>query len=303
MSSRQRSSHARRDNSRIPLLRRRGLLTAGLAIAASTALPATSASGAEDAPNLSSSRTMVAVPQPTGRPVFFYSPHQDDETLFMGQIIARHALTGREVHVVLVTDGRASAARQTINGIGINGWWKDHHFPEREGYAPLTQQQFAEARNREFIAACGQLGVWPQNIHLEGFQDSTLTTAQATSVFEKYDALYPTAGHYTMSWDDTTTDHRTLGLALRTLALADAKKWNDVRWTIKRENAHRVAGAKAYTMPLDLTLQTQELARRAARAYSAWCPASSSFAVGYHSVGPTYFPRVEKGEPNWYHGK
>lgn len=285
-----------------PVIRRRGLLTAGLAVAAGTAWPA-AAAAAEDAPTLRTPRIQVAIPRPTGRPVFFYSPHQDDETLFMGQIIARHTLAGREVHVVLVTDGGSSAARQTINGTGVNGWWQDFHHPEREGYAPLTRQQFSAARTREFVSACGQLGVWPQNIHLEGIQDSGLTPAQATSVFEKYDARYPAAGHYTMSWEDATTDHRTLGLALRTLALANPKKWNDVRWTIKRENAHRVPGAQAYPVPSDLTAQVRELARRAARCYAAWCPAAASFAVGYHSVGTSYFPRVEKGEPNWIHGK
>ncbi|TDD70177.1 PIG-L family deacetylase [Jiangella aurantiaca] len=277
------------------MIRRRALLTAGVAIAAGAAWPSEPATA-------QTTRTVVAVPPPTGRPVIFYTPHQDDETLFMGQIIARHALAGREVHVVLVTDGRASTARNAINGLTSNGWWQDHHQPEREGYAPLTQQQLSEARNREFVSACGQLGVWPANIHLEGFRDGTLTLTQATGVLEKYDALFPTAGHYTMSWDDATSDHSILGQALRTLALADRTKWNDVRWTIKPENAHRVPGAKAYTMPRDVLPLAQELARRAARPYAAWCPAAGAFAVGYHSVGPTYFPRVEKGELNWSHG-
>ena len=86
-------------------------------------------------------------------PVIFYSPHQDDETIGMGASIAEHVRIGRPVYVVLFTNGAGSTAINILNGKEkCNSHNSFHHFN-------LTIEDFINARNNEFIAACKKLGV------------------------------------------------------------------------------------------------------------------------------------------------
>jgi LmbE family N-acetylglucosaminyl deacetylase len=133
------------------------------------------------------------------RPVIFYAPHADDETLNMGVTIAEHVAAGRPTHVVLMTHGRITGALNAINGTTYSGYWKATHDPESEGYEPLTKDTLAEARINEFHHACGQLGVPVENRHIEYLDDpangETLTYDEAKAVIEKYIDLYPDADH------------------------------------------------------------------------------------------------------------
>ena len=241
------------------------------------------------------------VPFPTGRPIIFFSPHQDDETLFMGRVVAHHALVGREVHVILITDGATSSARHAINGDTLSPWWGGYHYPEREGYALLSEATFSAARTAEWRSACGQLGVQPENLHTVGLSESGLTVAAVEAVIEEYATLYPTAGLYTMSWDDANGNHSACGNALRNLATADPTSYNDCRWLIKPENRANIPWAGTYTVPAQYVTQANRMVRAAALAYQAWNPAQGSYAVGWHSVGLTYFQPLVDGEPNYIH--
>lgn len=249
---------------------------------------------------------------PTGKPVIFYSPHQDDETLFMGQVIAHHALAGREVHVVLLCDGVGSGARAEINGEVSDGtYWKGYHYPPREGYAPLTESEFSLARTREFVAACAQLGVPAERVHL-GRADApaatsvdlpgSISTDWATQVMTSWAdhfaaAGWDSVGHYTMWWGDNHGDHANLGSALQTLHGQDPTGFGDVRWTVKPEQA-TTAGASTYTISSTYAATAVQMARRAGWCYRAWQPASAAFATGYHSVA--YFSGPEDGTANHY---
>lgn len=249
---------------------------------------------------------------PTGKPIVFYSPHQDDETLFMGQIIAHHVLAGREVHVVLCSNGSTSEARREINGDQMdNGWWNAWHYPAREGYAPLGLQEFGLARTQEFVSALQQLGVKPENIHF-GRADDPLATSDllpdaislewATAVFqswaEHFTALgFDTVGHYTMYWGDPQSDHAHLGQALVDIKLVHPTWFSDSRWMVKPEQA-TAAGAAVYSLPLALATQIKLMARNAGRCYAAWLPSVGAYAIGYHSVGTVYFDDVERGDAN-----
>src|ERR1035437_1374650 len=94
-------------------------------------------------------RSLVA---PSPNYAYFFTPHQDDETLSMGAAIKEHVAAGRKVYVVLLTDGGASAVCST--------------YPTRA--ACVTE------RDREFLAAVYSLGATPI-IPSDRMADGTLT--------------------------------------------------------------------------------------------------------------------------------
>ncbi|TDB72941.1 PIG-L family deacetylase, partial [Actinomadura sp. KC216] len=238
-------------------------------------------------------------------------PHQDDETLWMGQVIARHALAGREVHVVLVSNGASSGARAMVNGDADSNWWGGYHYPPREGYAPLSLGDFAAARTRELVAACAQLGVPAERVHL-GRADTpapttadlpgTITAGWATQVLQSWAAHFApewsSVGHYTTWWGDDHQDHAALGAALRTLNTQTPAAFGDARWLVKPEQ-RTAAGAGVYGLPPASAAAIVQMARRAGWCYRAWQPRAGCYAIGYHSVS---FAGPESGTPNYIVG-
>lgn len=224
------------------------------------------------------------------RPVIFYSPHADDETLNMGITIAEHVAAGRDTHVVLMTHGRVTGALDAINGVTLSGYWKVMHDPAFEGYSPLTKADLEQARIREFHHACAQLGVPPSNRHIEYLDDpttgETVTKAEAKAVIQNYVNAYPDADHFTLSYHDIHPDHAAVGQALLEL-YNDGEIDYNVRFIISmatrnnyENNGQTPPGWK--DTPTDSTI-TNKLVN-ACRCYAAWAPTVGSFAVGYHSV-------------------
>lgn len=80
------------------------------------------------------------------------APHQDDETLGCGGLIARRRLDAQPVHVAFVTDG--------------SGSHPDH--------PTLTREALATVRAAEARAALRKLGVETPAIHFLGLRDGTL---------------------------------------------------------------------------------------------------------------------------------
>lgn len=240
------------------------------------------------------------IPAATGRAVVVYVAHQDDETLWFWMMIAHHVLAGRTVIIVLGTDGSTSTIIKSINGETSNGWWGGYHYPAREQYpAPLSPQQFAEARDREFVNAGVQLGVRVENVRLEiGTRKSTISVTEAEQLIRRYQAEYPDAGHYTHWWGDTDPNHSAMGTALRNLALEEPDKFFDCRWMVRRTQGPTAPGAVEYVVPSTLKAQVLHMGRCAAQAYSAWGPLQNLFAIGYHSV-PSEFAAVEQGQSTW----
>lgn len=251
---------------------------------------------------------------PTGRPWIFYTPHQDDETLWAGQIIAHHALVGRDVHIVSVTDGSTSVIRRTLNGEEPNGWWGGMHYPRREGiwiapdYQPLTPGQFAGRRDNEMINACAHLGVPVENIHIgwtstlngEPFtRTSTISELQARQLIRDQEAQHPGAGHYTMWWGDTDTNHANLGKALRWLAINEADTFKDCRYVVRRSQAGTASGVYKYMISdVEDAANALHMAKCAAKAYESFVP-PHYLAVAPQSVAGD-IDAVKRGEPNWY---
>lgn len=228
------------------------------------------------------------------RPVIFYAPHADDETLNMGITIAEHMAAGRETHVVLMTHGRVTGALNAINGVTYSGYWDAYHVPDKEGYEPLTQGILAQARIEEFWNACGQLGVPESNRHIEYLDDpngdggETITVSEAKQVMERYASIYPEADHYTMSYHDVHPDHAACGTALQRL-IDEGKILYYARFLIsmatrmdyESRNA-TIPGGGWKDSPTDSMITTQ--IRNACRCYSAWAPSVGAYAIGYHSV-------------------
>ncbi len=232
--------------------------------------------------------------------VYFLDPHQDDGVLFMAQVAAHHVLAGREVHVVLMTNGSTSSALAEINGTATDPtWWgTPDHDPAAEGYTPLTPAGFGLARTREWRQSWRHLGVPPERQQFgEGWLaqsdglPNNISVAYATGVIETLAAAEAAAGRdkpgfYTMHWEDPQPDHAAVGTALRNLRLADPA-FSDARWLVKPEEAAD-AGAVPYTVPATMLTEVVRRQKHAAWAYGAWAPEQGAYAIGMHSVA-SYF--------------
>ena len=240
--------------------RRRQLLLAGLGAWGPATVLASSPARAEP------------VARPANREVVFYAPHPDDETLSMCVLIANHVRVGRKVHVVLLSDGRTSGALAAVNAR-----LAAEHLPG------LTLAQFGAARVREFRAACARLGVPAANVHHENLP-GLLTVASTTPVFRAYQARYPDAGHYTMSWTDPFGDHGGPGEALRRLRLADPVAFFDTRWVVYRIHWRDtvVLARRPWWARPDAVVRARALA--AVAEYGVWRPAAGRYRIGYYSV-------------------
>ena len=212
------------------------------------------------------------------RPVVFYSPHQDDETLAMGASIEQHALAGREVHVVLLTDGAASRARAALADRGVD----------------LTAAEFRAARDREFADACARLGVPAERVRYEREPDGGLTDERARAIIRDHIARYPPAGHHGMSWLDAPGDHRVFGLALRELAGEIPDR--DARFYLHHQFWPTTDVPTGYYGESE-----QRRARAAGAAYRLVEPAQGRYGIGALSV-PAAFAAHQADPRSRFHG-
>jgi hypothetical protein len=154
---------------------------------------------------------------------------------------------------------------------------------------PITVEQFVQARDNEFRASLSKLGVPTAKIHIEPdpvkrIKDGQLTRQLADELIRTYIALYPDAGHYTMSWKDPSPDHSLLGEALRGHCQAGAIANNDCRFM----------QAPYYWTKLPITKyitykpHTDGSEKKANLEYRVWNPSQGRYSVGYFSV-KSYF--------------
>lgn len=207
----------------------------------------------------------------------FFVPHQDDETLTMGADIRAHYLAGRDIRIVDVTDGSASGVKNTMC--------------QTRGYC-LTTAEFIAARRAEQLAAIRQLAP-TSHVYYEKYVDNTLTVAQATSVINKYKALYPNGSYKTMSWLDDHHDHANLGTAMRNLCNAGQIPNGDCRfeqfrryWLSKPISGGFIAGNVNVLAAYD--------------EYFVWNPSIGRYAIGSQSV-PTDFDAAYADPRTKYH--
>ncbi|MEO3773411.1 PIG-L family deacetylase [Micromonospora sp. B9E7] len=226
--------------------------------------------------------------------------HPDDEVLGMGVALAEHLAAGQDVHLLWLSRGTASGARDQLNGTALSAWWGVAHDPAAEGYQPLGVDEFGAARIAEGTAAvrCLAAGtVGTLTLHEAGLQDGAITQADAeAAIVAVADRIAPggpvrikTHSHIV----DNHPDHIAAGRAARALHDGNPNRFGDLRqyilppyWSDPRLSQV----SESWDVPTDAGI-TQRV-RNASRAYGAWSPALGSFAIGWHSV-PSFFSTLD----------
>lgn len=99
-----------------------------------------------------------------------FSPHQDDETLGCGGLIALKKRQGAEVHIAFLTDGSRGCFER----------------------GNTTSERLTQIRKNEALAATKALGVQPSALTFLGFPDgglSTLTSAKERELVQSLEEL------------------------------------------------------------------------------------------------------------------
>ena len=217
----------------------------------------------------------------------YYVPHADDEILTYGVSIKNHLNAGREVVVVLYTKGWGSKVQNELNGTAYSPYWGATHNPTKEGYETLDNDEFGDARKREFINSCYALGVNPSNVY---FRPLTVTNSitEMKNVILEFNTLFPAASHKAMSWKDRMglatddpNEHSVSGYALK--QLWQAGTITDARFYISRYNIMNGTITGGSNELLANSSHLPDL-RHSTRCYDAWAPMQGLFAIGYHSV-------------------
>ena len=170
----------------------------------------------------------------TGQPVFFFTPHQDDEALFMGASVRQHVLAGRQVYVILLTDGGASG-----NCISTYG----------------SRADCVAARDQEFqngVTSMGAIPIIRADRVLDGSDPAAMAT-YAKFVINQYYANvnYKLASYKTMSETDSHPDHAALGRGLRQSSVTD-KRWCMKSADLVNHPSYTTAGKYNMNATLDM---------------------------------------------------
>ena len=211
--------------------------------------------------------------------ILYFIPHQDDELLTMGIDICSSTKKGYNVHVILCTDGRKDITLSTLQNQQKCTFHDEPHIYK------LTENEFIQARDTEFINSCLLLGVPQQNIHIPSDRgiDASLEIATAETIIQRYLHLYgKNSAVHTIHFNTGNMqhkDHKTLGQAAYNL------------W--QKGLIHKVKFFKEpYCNPDNgvnfiCRQASPEIASHiydAIRNYQYWAPAAGRYAVGYHSV-------------------
>lgn len=206
--------------------------------------------------------------------VVYYIPHPDDEALTFGVSIFAHLQSGKDVHLVLLTKGEGSIVKKRLG---------------------MNEEQFGNARLKEFQMSAQKLGVPQENLHYYDMGDGKVTQAGMESIISSFEATYPDASHKTFSWTDPHNDHSVSGKALK--ALSDRGVVSDARYYVKHQDTKRAPSRlmkdryRPYYHPFILA---------SARVYQINNPAIGMYGIGYKSV-PKSFQFIEKSPVSYYH--
>ncbi len=222
-------------------------------------------------------------------PAIFYTPHQDDETLAMGASIAESVRKGYPVYVVLLTNGDNPSTNAILNGITKCSFHNTNH------NFNLTNQDFINARNAEFLAACKALGVHKVFIsnNGKGFDETIGLENMNLKFFETisfFGTQYPLASHHSISGNcdpynkkgDRMNAHRACANALQLLYASDSSKniylYKDYVYYFPKEE--RTASFIKKNKKRDTKKK-----HKAFEEYNLFDPTKGRYAIGYqHSV-------------------
>jgi LmbE family N-acetylglucosaminyl deacetylase len=232
--------------------------------------------------------SVATVTKAQGDVSVFFVPHQDDE-MFMAGHIARDVLAGKEVYVVLVTNGSASGIFKQLSDKRESLMSKDCKFPSWFNCAVqscmdmFTKSSFSHARNRELLASVMVLGVSKSHFYLgiepysdlenKLIDDGSLTVEKAQNLIETVAKKFG-RGTYSTVYPHAKTkqhpDHKALGLGLTKAAIDSQKRF-----------FYEVSmpGLKAV-----LSEEEKIIKNKALDNYFVWLPAEGRFSIGGHSV-------------------
>lgn len=227
----------------------------------------------------------------------FFSPHQDDETLSMGNAIIEH-VEKSDTHVILCTDGSKSIIRKVLD----DGGTCSYHIKDIHKYS-LPEDEFSKHRDEEFKDSCKEMGVKESNIHIEENRahDGELSKEKAKEIILKYLDEYPNAKVKTVTPYKASgihEDHRALGEAA--LELYEEGKIKDLRFYVEPYDYNDF---KKINLNVDVwkVLNSQENKLLSAmNAYKKWNPENGQYAIGYHSV-KSHFDELEKNNIQYVH--
>lgn len=160
-------------------------------------------------------------------PAVFLVPHQDDEVLSYGASVKEHLLAGRDVHLVLLTDGSSSGECKRSR----SGTYGHPNFDATDGvvgtYTAVDREACATFRDQEFLNAASAMqnnvgnavGTLTAVIRTDRTQDGSLSTAYVEAVVTEYVTLYPEASFKGMTYKESDhaeghADHDVVGEAL-----------------------------------------------------------------------------------------
>ena len=222
--------------------------------------------------------------------VLYFSPHQDDELLTMGvDIFNTCLLPDKEVHIILCTDGSKSPARQRLNSEKVCSIHNQIH-----NYN-LSEKEFIQARDCEFISSCTALGISPKNIHIyeKRAVDGSLSVEYAKEIIKHFISIYGedvevcTIAPFRL-WGYQHEDHYNLGLAARMLL----KERKNIKRKFFIESYNIYTGLKRklinciYSVTKDVASEEikEKIKKVIQQSYTYWNPEEKRYAVGYHCV-------------------
>ncbi|MGG3467853.1 cell wall-binding repeat-containing protein [Neobacillus pocheonensis] len=226
--------------------------------------------------------------KPSSRPILYIVPHQDDEILTFGVDIRNELSRGRQVHLILLTRGEDSGARNILNG-EVYCWIHDKfHDPVKEGYkaGTLTPDEFADARTDEYLRASKALGVPESNIHMQFIPNGQFYSSAIRKVIDQYLAAYPNADVRTMSWFDEHSAHALIGRTVQDMQAEGVLQRYQAKYlvSINTDRFYKTPKPMVTIMNRLGNSNDVQYLRNAINEYKRFDPKNGYYAVGYHSV-------------------
>ncbi len=199
-------------------------------------------------------------------PMLILSPHQDDETLGAGGLIATAAGLGLRPRVAYLTDGGASH-------VGSPTW---------------SRKRLAGVRAEEAIAALAELGVPPEDVLFLGWPDAkpfpvgSSEYADAVLALKRWTADRPVASIWSSWSGEAHCDHlAAAGLAEAFRNASDPKPaaFAYVVWGWKEAALDDVAAPRSLFCPATVNARAKALARHASQTTDLIADAAKGFRL------------------------
>jgi LmbE family N-acetylglucosaminyl deacetylase len=199
-------------------------------------------------------------------PLLIVSPHQDDETLGAGGLIATASALGLRPRVAYLTDGGAS----------------------HRGSSYWTRERLARLRAEEAIAALGDLGVPPDDILFLGWRDAqphplgSIERDNTVTALKRWTADRAPASVWSTWAGEAHCDH------LATAQVAEAFRASSdprpagfayVVWGWNEEGLENAGDPRSLACPATVELRVRALARHASQTTDLIADAPQAFRL------------------------